>query len=528
MKRLLLLAWAAVATGAASDTRVEVCHLPPGNTGNYHTLTIPVPALKAHLAHGDLLGSCGNYCGLFCNTGNKCEQDTGTYDPSTGRCACSSVPVDCSVTSPCLTAIGCDPTQGCLYAVNEGATCDADNNVCSGPDFCDATGACQAGPPVPGCCLTSADCPNDACVQYQCDASTNLCQQSGATTCTAPDACTVPLCDATAGCQFAPIVCTPPDQCHVASCDPATGCYSVPVACSAGTCPTLCGTQCVNTGSDPANCGACGQVCSSNRVTATCAGGICSGTCDPGYADCNGDKRTDGCETDLLNDPASCGACGAVCGTGTSCVAGTCTSPCPGGHCSTTVSQACAYAANCPTGETCVPPSPRFVDNGDGTVTDKQTCLQWEQKTGDPSVGIFYCSDASKCSDPHVVNYVYNWSTGTDPSWSFNGTGATVFLKQLNDAAFAGHADWRLPTMGARASVPSDPELESIALAGCVPPYLSACIDPIFGPTKVAVYVSASTYAYDPSYALGVSFGSGMSGLNSKIYGYCMRAVRGP
>ena len=33
----------------------------------------------------------------------------------------------------------------------------------------------------------------------------------------------------------------------------------------------------------------------------------------------------------------------------------------------------------------CVPDptaSPRFVDNGDGTVTDYQTCLMWEKKTG--------------------------------------------------------------------------------------------------------------------------------------------------
>lgn len=528
MRRLLLLACLCAGTAAASETRIEVCHLPPGNPGNYHTLVIPAPAVKAHLAHGDLLGACGNYCGLFCSTGNKCAQDTGTFDPATGRCACSSVPVDCSPTSPCLTAAGCDPVQGCLYAVNAGATCNADNNVCTGPDFCDATGVCQPGPAVPGCCLTNVDCPNDACVQYQCNATTNLCQLASVTSCAPPDACTVGLCDATSGCAYTPVVCTPPDQCHVASCDPVAGCSSTPVACSAGTCPTPCGTQCVDTGSDPSNCGACGQACSTNHVAAACSGGICSGTCAPGWADCNANQLVDGCETDLMNDPANCGACGAVCGAGTTCVAGKCASPCPGGHCSTTAGQACGYDRDCPVGETCLPPSPRFVDNRDGTVTDKQTCLQWEQKTGDPSAGKVFCTDAIACPDSHAVINLYNWSTGLDPTWSFDGTGATVFLAQLNASAFAGHSDWRLPTMGTNASVPANPELESIALQGCTSPTLVPCIDPIFGPTAVAVYESASTYAYDPSASLGVSFGDGQAAIGPKVYWSCMRAVRGP
>ena len=29
-----------------------------------------------------------------------------------------------------------------------------------------------------------------------------------------------------------------------------------------------------------------------------------------------------------------------------------------------------------------VQPQPRFVDNGDGTITDNQTGLMWEKKTG--------------------------------------------------------------------------------------------------------------------------------------------------
>ena len=37
---------------------VTVCHRPPGNPGNAHTITIGRPALQAHLGHGDTLGPC--------------------------------------------------------------------------------------------------------------------------------------------------------------------------------------------------------------------------------------------------------------------------------------------------------------------------------------------------------------------------------------------------------------------------------------------------------------------------------------
>jgi hypothetical protein len=49
-------------SGAASDSagaaKTVVCHIPPGNPANAHTITIGNPAVAAHLAHGDKLGSC--------------------------------------------------------------------------------------------------------------------------------------------------------------------------------------------------------------------------------------------------------------------------------------------------------------------------------------------------------------------------------------------------------------------------------------------------------------------------------------
>ncbi len=38
--------------------RVTICHIPPGNEQNRHTLVVSKAALAAHLAHGDFIGTC--------------------------------------------------------------------------------------------------------------------------------------------------------------------------------------------------------------------------------------------------------------------------------------------------------------------------------------------------------------------------------------------------------------------------------------------------------------------------------------
>jgi hypothetical protein len=39
---------------------VTICHIPPGNPANAHTITVGAPATSAHLDHGDYLGTCGD------------------------------------------------------------------------------------------------------------------------------------------------------------------------------------------------------------------------------------------------------------------------------------------------------------------------------------------------------------------------------------------------------------------------------------------------------------------------------------
>jgi hypothetical protein len=44
------------AQGQAS--KVTICHIPPGNPDNAHTISVDDNAVPAHLAHGDTLGEC--------------------------------------------------------------------------------------------------------------------------------------------------------------------------------------------------------------------------------------------------------------------------------------------------------------------------------------------------------------------------------------------------------------------------------------------------------------------------------------
>ena len=165
----------------------------------------------------------------------------------------------------------------------------------------------------------------------------------------------------------------------------------------------------------------------------------------------------------------------------------------------------------------------------DGTVTDLSTGLTWEVK--DTGVGI------------HSVDRTFTWSnSGTQP----DGTAFTVFLETLNntcsqDEAFActrnadcqglgngrcgyaGHRDWRLPTIK---------ELQSIVDYARFQP----AIDPIFGPTRPRDipgpnYWSSTTYAQHDHFALFVNFDTGFALSDGKVFtffgiGLPVRAVR--
>jgi len=76
-----------------------------------------------------------------------------------------------------------------------------------------------------------------------------------------------------------------------------------------------CGTQCVTTASDPANCGGCGIICQQGQV---CSLGMCGATCAAGLTPCGA-----ACAA-TATDISHCGGCGIACGAGQTCNNGVC------------------------------------------------------------------------------------------------------------------------------------------------------------------------------------------------------------
>jgi len=126
----------------------------------------------------------------------------------------------------------------------------------------------------------------------------------------------------------------------------------------------------------------------------------------------------------------------------------------------------------------------RFVDNGDGTITDKATGLMWAKD-----------GNGAGCNNGNVI------------AWS----AAITFIEGLS---FAGHDDWRLPNIK---------ELQSIIDFSKSNP----AIDPVFTNTTSNFYWSSTTYAGGSAFGWGFYFDVGSMDYLTKGNSYYIRPVRG-
>ena len=184
-----------------------------------------------------------------------------------------------------------------------------------------------------------------------------------------------------------------------------------------------------------------------------------------------------------------------------------------------------------------ITPKSRFRDNGDGTVSDTRTGLRWEKKdqggglhdvdtgylwAGFCDADIDLCqpdaASASTCSTATMGARGCKQCPG--PCDTSGRITIWQWLNQLNESNFAGHNDWRIPTV---AEDGGTTELESILLANY--PYCETrpCVDSVFNNsctsgctlatcscTATFCYWSATTPVADTSFAWIIDFAFGL------------------
>jgi hypothetical protein len=115
-------------------SKVTICHIPPGNPANAHTITISLSALKAHQKHGDTVGACGS------------DGGTGEVDAGPGGTDAGPGGVDAGPGGTDAGPGGVDAGPGGTDAGSEcapvGSTCGAGVVCCDGLS-CTAEGYCE-------------------------------------------------------------------------------------------------------------------------------------------------------------------------------------------------------------------------------------------------------------------------------------------------------------------------------------------------------------------------------------------------
>jgi hypothetical protein len=145
----------------------------------------------------------------------------------------------------------------------------------------------------------------------------------------------------------------------------------------------------------------------------------------------------------------------------------------------------------------------RYKDNGDDTITDRNTNLTWEKLSEDGSI--------------HDQGNAYTWADAF-----------AVHVAGLNEANFAGHNDWRLPNVKELQSVVNyenfAPSVSTAFNNNCV-----AGATVLTGSCTVGNgYWTSTTYTYAPPGAWFINFIDGGVNVGTKSSFFIqVRAVRG-
>lgn len=269
-----------------------------------------------------------------CGTGYVCDSSRNVCvtaeqllsDAAVRDAGCKGDSCPCTVDAECTDSARsrCGPNKVCVE-------CVASNDTCPAGSYCNATNQCTLGCKQESDCQISPASPHCETVTHQCV----TCRTGAGGDCPGGQ------------------VCSPSGAC--------TQTCGTGNPCATGEC---CGGFCIDTSTDPLNCGGCGVKCSTTNGTPKCQAKACTWACANGFAHCAPANENTGCETNIRSDGKHCGSCTTDCATtvknagGVTCNAGACgygTCNLNFGDCDGDPKNGCDCACGAAKGDRCCP-----------------------------------------------------------------------------------------------------------------------------------------------------------------------------